>query len=126
MRWPEIAGEKLFERVLGKLAIAYHRTHNIKGTKEIGTTGFKVGKGNTYGTGIYLTYQFEDQQDERMKKTYGPFIIRCKVNLDGFLILDADIAKIVYGIDSSDKIKRIIEMVEIMVMLFHGTFIPKS
>ncbi|CAM6055318.1 unnamed protein product [Sphagnum tenellum] len=55
-----------------------------------------------YGKGIYLTYNFDDQQDERMKATYGPFIIRAKVNLDGFLIFDADIAEIVYGIKESD------------------------
>jgi len=93
--------EILNEKVFGALAIGYHRTHNIKNLKEIGTTGFKAGNGKTYGTGIYLTYDFYDQQDERMKETYGPFIIRAKVNLDGFLIFDNDVAKIVYGIDAT-------------------------
>lgn len=91
----------LTEEVFSSLAVGYHRTRNLKNTNAIGESGFKAGDRAMYGKGIYLTYSFDDQQDERMKETYGPFIIRCKVNLSGFLVFDEDIANRVYGADSS-------------------------
>jgi len=96
-----LTNDVLNEEVFSSLAVAYHRTHNIQGTNAIGQSGFKAGGGAMYGKGIYLTYSFYDQQDERMKRLYGPFIIRCKVNLANYLIFDPDIAQRVYGAKAS-------------------------
>src|ERR1044072_8844307 len=94
-------GDILNEEVFSSLAVAYHRTRNLKDTNAIGQSGFKAGGGARYGKGIYLTYDFDDQQDEYMTRNYGPFVIRCKVNLTGFLIFDPKIATLVYGSRSS-------------------------
>jgi hypothetical protein len=94
-------GEFLSEEVFASLAIAYHRTRNLKKTNAIGESGFKAGSGKMYGKGIYLTYSFDDQQDDYMMEHYGPFIIRCKINLTDFLIFDADVAIKVYGANAS-------------------------
>ena len=90
-------GDVLVEEVFSSLSVAYHRTRNLKNTNAIGESGFKAGDRGTYGKGIYLTYSFDDQQDDRMKELYGPFIVRCKVNLTDFLIFDRDVAARVYG-----------------------------
>lgn len=97
MRYRQIIAEEVF----ASLAIGYHRTRNINNTRAIGETGFKAGGGAHYGRGIYLTYDFDDQQDGRMYRTYGPFIIRCKVNLANYVIFDPDIATQVLGKRSS-------------------------
>jgi len=83
-------------KVFGQLAIGYHRTRNLKNLKAIGESGFKHSSRSLYGDGVYLTYDFEDQQDQRMLSEYGPFIIKSKVKLTNFLILDQDVAKLVY------------------------------
>jgi hypothetical protein len=57
---------KLYEKILGNLAIGYHRTRNLQNTNAIGESGFKIGARTMYGAGIYLTYDFDDQQDERV------------------------------------------------------------
>lgn len=97
MRWKHIVTEEVY----GGAAIGYHRTKNVNLATEIGKSGFRAGGGNTYGTGIYLTYSFEDQQEERMKSLYGPYIVRSKVNIAQFLIFDEDIAGKVHGKNSS-------------------------
>jgi hypothetical protein len=90
-------GDLLVEEVFSSLSVAYHRTRNLKNANAIGESGFKAGGGAMYGKGIYLTYNFDDQQDDYMKEHYGPFIIRCKINLTDFMIFDPDVAARVYG-----------------------------
>lgn len=90
----------LNEAIHAPLAIGYHRTKNVERTKTIGETGFKTGGRALYGRGVYMTYDFEDQQDDRMKQTYGPYVIRAKVKLAGMLIFDPVAGKNVYNIDS--------------------------
>ena len=120
MRYFEIIQETeiLTERVLGNLAIGYHRTHNVKVTKTIGETGFKAGGGAMYGKGIYLTYDFDDQQDERMKKLYGPFIVRAKVKLNGMLIFDPEVAQRVYGINSITEDGQSFDVLKLLMPQF--------
>lgn len=91
----------LTEKVIGGLAIGYHRTRNLKNVNAIGESGFKAGSGAMYGTGIYLTYDFDDQQDDYMREHYGPYVVRCKVALHGYLIFDEAVATAVYGRRSS-------------------------
>lgn len=89
--------EILMEKVYGKAAIGYHRTKNLTSIQAITDAGFKRGAGATYGPGVYMTYDLMSQMNDRMVRLYGPYIVRCKVNLDNFLILDHKVAEAVYG-----------------------------
>lgn len=88
---------RLDERVIGRLAVVYHRTREPDTIEKIVHTGIRRGNGGMYGDGLYATYDFQSQQTPYMVKQYGDHIIKLKVNLDGFLILDRDVASIVYG-----------------------------
>ena len=83
-------------KVLGNLAIGYHRTNDLYNVNSISKTGFASGKGAAYGTGIYLTYSLDSQLNYVMASTYGKYIIKAKVKLTDFVIFDENIAKIVY------------------------------
>lgn len=93
MRFRHIISEEVFAAA----AFGYHRTKNVQNAVAIGESGFRAGDGNTYGKGIYLTYDFDDQQDSEMRRKYGRYIIRSKVNIADFLIFDEDVAEKVYG-----------------------------
>jgi hypothetical protein len=96
------------EEITSGSVIVYHRTGKGRNSfddgdiespvKGIAADGFRVGKGNTYGIGVYTTYNLESQLKPNMIETYGPIIIESKVlSLDNFLIFDYDIAKKIYG-----------------------------
>lgn len=87
----------LREQVYGALATAYHRTRSVKDAQNIGMRGFRPGKGDHYGMGVYMTYDLKSQLNQYMWLEYGPVIVRSHVNLQGFLILDREIAQLVYG-----------------------------
>lgn len=89
----------LFEEVYSKTAVVYHRTHKAKNVETIRQEGFRAGPRGTYGTGIYATYDLHSQMQPYMVKQYGLFIIKSRLNLDGFLIFDPDVAARVYGPD---------------------------
>jgi hypothetical protein len=91
----------LVEKVIGNIAIGYHRTKSIQKLNGIKDKGLLIGARGMYGPGVYLTYDFEHQQDSYMLEMYGQFIVKCKVNLQNFLIFDEDVAKQVYGINYS-------------------------
>lgn len=86
----------LVEEVYGKLAVVYHRTSD-QAVRSFQSGGmFKAGSGAMYGKGIYATYDLDSQLRPEMINTYGPYIIKAKVNLEKFLILDPEIARRVY------------------------------
>jgi 8-oxo-dGTP pyrophosphatase MutT (NUDIX family) len=93
MRYVEIISEEIY----GKFAKVYHRTHNHDTIQAIRSDGFRSGSGDMYGRGIYATYSLVSQFSPYMVDHYGEFIIKSRVNLDGFLILDEPVAKQVYG-----------------------------
>lgn len=84
------------EEIYGKLAIGYHRTSE-KGMQALSRGRmFKVGPGQTYGPGFYLTYDLDSQYKDNMANQYGEYVIRAKINLDKFLIFDTDVLRKVY------------------------------
>lgn len=103
--------EILEEEFYGNQAIVYHRTKKpLEEIESNFTKGFKIGKGDMYGKGIYTNYELEDCFSEYSLEHYGEYIIKCKVSLHGFLILDYDIANQVYGKDGyrlTDQFRRL-------------------
>lgn len=90
--------QSMVEEIYGKLAVVYHRAHE-EGMKALSTgSPFKVGggRGAAYGVGTYSTYDLESQLKPQMYHTYGRYIIKAKVNLNGFLIFDKDVLSKVY------------------------------
>jgi hypothetical protein len=86
----------LFEAVTGARAVVYHRTKKRDNVAHISSAGFTAGEGALYGRGIYTTYDLHSQFSDYMKR-YGTFIIKSAVDLRGFLILDAEPCRAVYG-----------------------------
>lgn len=85
------------EEIVGKYAKVYHRTHTNENIASILRDGFHAGPRALYGKGIYATYELTSQFTNYMVEQYGEFVIRSRVNLDGFLILDRKVATQVYG-----------------------------
>lgn len=87
----------LLEDIYGHQVIGFHRT-NKAGMANL-TSGhfFLSSSEGTYGPGIYLTYDFESQQTLYMIDNYGEYIIKCRVFMNNFLILDPPIAQRIYG-----------------------------
>jgi hypothetical protein len=54
--------------------------------------GFTPGAGAAFGKGIYTVLEFGNASH-----AYGPFTLRFRVSLNGFLIFDAAVARTVYG-----------------------------
>lgn len=73
--------------------------------QNIVTHGFVTSHSNAgkmYGDGVYCTYDFESQIREvgnknNMEVNYGNIVIKSKLNLTNFLILDYQVARKVYG-----------------------------
>lgn len=86
----------LLEDIAGKLGFVYHRTPAVKNVKSIEKNGFQVGNGAHYGHGIYFTYDLKSQLRKDMSR-YGNTMLKMKLKLDKFIILDKYIAQKVYG-----------------------------
>jgi hypothetical protein len=98
MKICEILNEEILnEKVIGNIAVGYHRTRNLQKLKSIKDGAFEIGDRGMYGPGVYFTYDFDDQQNGRMLRTYGQYIVKAKISLQDFIIFDEDVAKMVYG-----------------------------
>lgn len=87
----------LTEEIHGSVCTGYHRTRDEVTINRIKRGGKMLpGGGDMYGSGIYLTYELRSQFADYMD-VYGDFIIKCQVDLRGFLILDRPVALSVYG-----------------------------
>jgi hypothetical protein len=97
------------EDVYGGLSTIFHRTQSIDSIDAIKDSGFKAGAGDMYGRAIYGTYSLKSQFNDRMRKIYGDYIVKAKVNNNRILFLDMDQAKKVYGKNHSlvDQLKTI-------------------
>jgi hypothetical protein len=93
----------LTEEVYGNQSIVYHRTQDLKSLKSIIKSGYRTGRGNWHGDGLYTTYDLESQMAERMVDMYGDYIIAFKVSLNKVLILNPEMSKKVYGRDLGIK-----------------------
>ena len=85
------------EKVYGNLAVVYHRTSSVEIAKGILTKGFMPGSGAMYGKGLYTTYDIDSQLNKTMASVYGNIILKLKISLYKFLVLDREVAKVVYG-----------------------------
>jgi hypothetical protein len=97
------------EEIVGNAAIVYHRTGaqaftdpktgKVLSGKDIPENiiaqGFAEGRDGMYGPGIYATYRLNSQFRDFMSR-YGEYLIKCRVNLQGYIILDYAEAKKVY------------------------------
>ena len=88
----------LLEEVYGAQAVVYHGTEADPHTliDALLKDKFRAGEGagEMYGKGLYTVYDLKGTQTE--KGTYGPHIIKLKVNLYGYIIFDPEIALKVY------------------------------
>jgi len=91
--------ELVNEEVYGKIATVYHRAKSPEDSESIIKTGFKIGGGAgwLYGPGVYACYDYKSQLNANHITKYGKYLIKAKINLSGFLILEEPEAKAVYG-----------------------------
>jgi len=82
----------LVEKVVGNTGWVYHRTHDNPEESDIVTHGIKPSTNQSamYGKGLYCCYDFDQQLKPNMEK-YGKYILKGKIDLNGFAILDEDI-----------------------------------
>jgi YD repeat-containing protein len=86
----------LLEKIYGNIGWVYHRTGKYGQditTSDIFSTGIKPSKNLAamYGSGLYTTYDLEDQLKPKMAENYGPVILKGKIDLNNFVILDKDV-----------------------------------
>jgi hypothetical protein len=81
----------------------FHRTGGSLSPSEISanissmiSVGFKPGKGDMYGRGLYATLNMQSQMNRSMESSYGDGLVEYFVSKQGFLIFDYTIAKLVY------------------------------
>ena len=87
----------VMEKAYGKIAVVYTRIWSDFHLKNLVSSGFKKPHNyDDYGRGIYACYNFASQQRKKMVTVGGEYVVKAKLNLDGFIILDYKIAKIVY------------------------------
>jgi hypothetical protein len=90
-------------------ATVYHRT-DPQNIKNILSTGWKVGHGDMYGSGLYTTFAIESQFTNYMESSYGTSLVKFKVtNLDQYLICQKSVAQQILGQNYkiSDQLKRL-------------------
>jgi hypothetical protein len=85
--------EVILEKIYGNTGWVYHRTKTNPESSDILKKGIVPGVNNSamYGTGLYATYDLQDQLSSTMKRNYGEYILKGKINLDNFVILDKEI-----------------------------------
>ena len=81
----------------GSTLTIYHRTKDQDIAGNICTIGFVAGAGAAYGRGIYSTYNLKSSLQNYNLTSYGGEVLKAQVNINGFLILDYDLSKQIYG-----------------------------
>ena len=88
----------LKEDIKHNLIWVYHRTRIHPEQHDL-VKGMFNKKGNvraSYGQGLYSTFNLDSQLEQKMKDMYGPYILRMKVNISNFFILDKDVFQILH------------------------------
>ena len=76
----------LKEAIIGKVATVFTRHKNPNGLKVV--VGEERSGVAILGPGIYCTYEFEDQLNQRMVDNYGEYVYKLGIKIDGFFIFD--------------------------------------
>jgi hypothetical protein len=84
---------KLFEQFYGNIITAYHRTKTIDSVKSIIENGFRPAHKTDWGKGIYFFIEEKHLNNPLHKKEYGGYVLKCKIDISQFLILDEAISK---------------------------------
>ena len=90
-------------------ATVYHRTRPER-IPNILSTGWKVGSGDMYGSGLYTNFAIESQFTDYMESSYGTSLVKFKVtNLDQYLICQKSVAQQILGQNYkiSDQLKKL-------------------
>lgn len=82
----------LSEKLIGNLGWVYHRTWNNPENSDISKKGIQPSRNasSMYGKGLYCCYDLEQQFKENMR-SYGFFILKGKIDLSNFVILEKDV-----------------------------------
>lgn len=82
----------LSEKLIGNTGFVFHRTWNNPEDSDILKRGIQPSRNTSamYGTGLYCCYDLEEQLKPNMKN-YGRYILKGKVDLSNFVILDKDV-----------------------------------
>jgi hypothetical protein len=85
----------LVEKIVGNTGWVYHRTKNNPEESDIITQGIRPSTNQSamYGRGLYCCYDF-DQQLKSQMEMYGDYIIKGKVDLNNFAILDENVYRL--------------------------------
>ena len=85
----------LVEKIVGNTGWVYHRTKDNPEGSDIVTQGIKPSTNQSamYGKGLYCCYDLDQQLKSEMKQ-YGDYILKGKIDLNGFAILDEDIYRL--------------------------------
>lgn len=97
MNWYKIAQKVTEPNINGSIIDIFHRTRSQDVVGNICESGFLSGAGQMYGSGIYANYTMNSAMGKYGLGTYGGIIIKGKLDLNGFIIFDYNIAKQVYG-----------------------------
>ena len=82
----------LVEKIVGNTGWVYHRAKKNPEGSDILTHGIKPSTNQSamYGKGLYCCYDLNEQLKPNMEK-YGAYILKGKIDLNGFAILDSEI-----------------------------------
>jgi hypothetical protein len=83
----------LTENLYKNTGWVYHRTKVNPETTSIHKNGIDTYYNSRamYGQGLYTCYDFSQQLKPKMKSEYGDFILKGKIDLSGFIILDKNV-----------------------------------
>ena len=85
----------LLERIVGNTGWVYHRTKNNPEDSDIVKYGIRPSSNQSamYGKGLYCCYELDQQLKPEMNR-YGAYILKGKIDLNGFAILDEDVFRL--------------------------------
>ena len=85
----------LVEKIVGNTGWVYHRAKKNPEDSDIVKYGIKPSSNESamYGRGLYCCYDLNEQLKPNMEK-YGAYILKGKIDLNGFAILDEEVYKL--------------------------------
>lgn len=81
----------ILEEVYGNIIIAYHRTPVEDIIDKIYQTGWIPKDNQNYGTGFYGVLSLDSQLKDNMVKSYGQYILKARIDITNFIVLDYDV-----------------------------------